>query len=230
MVRAEDSTRWWDLLAKPSYRAIVAGAACVSFAGYSLTTFAPAFLMRSRGMSLGAVAWQYGLASGLTGILGLLLVGRIADRLSRRDPRWLLWLVAAMTAAMVPFSFAALLVDGAGATVWFIALSYVIGTAYMAPSIAAIQRLVRPEQRATASAIFLFFSAIVGSAGPFLTGVISDALLADFGAMSLERALFVVPVVQIVAIGCYLWAGRRFVEEIIDDVPEAAADRAAVVH
>ncbi|BBZ02602.1 MFS-type efflux pump [Mycolicibacterium chitae] len=214
-----DATRWWDLLAKPSYRAIVAGAACISFAGYSLTTFAPAFLMRSRGMSLGEVAWQYGVASGLTGILGLLFVGRLADRLSGRDPRWLLWLVAAMTAAMVPFSVAALLVDGAATTVWFIALAYVIGTAYMAPSIAAIQRLVRPEQRATASAIFLFFSAIVGSAGPFLTGIISDALLDSLGNLALERALFVVPAVQGLAIVCYLWASRRFAQEIID-VPE----------
>ncbi len=220
-----DTTRWWDLLSKPSYRAIVAGAACVSFAGYSLTTFAPAFLMRGRGMSLGEVAWQYGVASGVTGILGLLLVGRLADRLSGRDPRWLLWLVAAMTAAMVPFSVAALLVDNSAATVWCLALAYVIGTAYMAPSIAAIQRLVRPEQRATASAIFLFFSAIIGSAGPLLTGMISDALLESLGAMALERALFVVPVVQVLAIACYLWASRRFADEIIDTGEPEMAER-----
>ena len=41
----------WDLLTKPSFVAIVAGAACISMAGYSLTAFAPAFLMRARGMS-----------------------------------------------------------------------------------------------------------------------------------------------------------------------------------
>ncbi len=212
--------RWWDLLRKPSYRAVVAGAACISVAGYALTTFAPAFLMRSRGMSLGEVAWQYGVASGVTGVLGLLVVGRLADRLSARDPRWLLWLVAIMTAAMVPFSLAALLVDDAVVTVWCIALSYVIGTAYMAPSIAAIQRLVRPEQRATASAIFLFFGAVVGSLGPFLTGMISDALTAELGNMALERALFLVPVFQVISVGCYLWANRRFAQEIVD-TPEA---------
>ena len=86
----------------------------------------------------------------------------------------------------------------------------------------AIQRLVRVEQRATASAIFLFFGAIVGSAGPFLTGVISDALTADLGVVSLGRALLIVPVAQIVAIGCYVAASGRFTREIVDS-PELAA-------
>lgn len=210
------SAKAWDLLRKPSFVIIVLGAACISVAGYSLTTFAPAYLVRTRGMSLGEVGVQYGIASGLTGILGLLIVGRIADRLSARDPRWLLWLVAVMTAAMLPFSALAFLVDNRVLCVWFISLSYVVGTAYMAPSIAAIQRLARVEQRATASAIFLFFSAVVGSAGPFLTGVISDALRPDLGVMSLGRALLIVPVMQIVAIICYLVASRRFTREMVD--------------
>jgi predicted MFS family arabinose efflux permease len=204
-----------DLLRKPSFLAVVVGAAFISFAGYSLTTFAPAYLIRTREMSLAEVGVQYGLASGLTGILSLLIIGRVADRLSVKDPRWLLWLVAAMTAVMIPFSTLAFLVESQTLCIWFIALSYVVGTAYMAPSIAAIQRLARVEQRATASAIFLFFSAMVGSAGPFLTGVISDALAADLGNMSLGRALLIVPVAQVIAIVCYLVASRRFMREII---------------
>ncbi|QZT65027.1 spinster family MFS transporter [Mycolicibacterium austroafricanum] len=208
---------WWDILRKPSYLAIVAGAASISVAGYALTTFAPAFLMRARGMSLGEVGLQYGIASGVTGILGLIVVGKVADRLSAADPRWLLWLVAAMTATLIPFSTVGFLVDSSTLAVCFIALSYVVGTAYMAPSIAAIQRLVPAEQRATASAIFLFFSAILGSVGPLVTGLISDALKADLGTMSLGRALLcVVPLMHLVAIGCYLLASRRYLREIVN--------------
>ena len=76
--------------------------------------------------------------------------------------------------------------------------------------------LARVERRATASAIFLFFGDMVGSAGPFLTGVISDALKADLGNMSLGRALLIVPVAQVVAIICYLVASRSFTREIVD--------------
>ena len=186
-------------------------------AGYSLTAFAPAFLMRARGMSSRRSRRSVRVTSGLTGILGLLLVGRLADRLSSNDFRWLLWLVAAMTATMIPFSAMAFVVDNRSLAVLFISLSYVVGTAYMAPSIAAIQRLARAEQRATASAIFLFFSAVVGSAGPFLTGVISDALRPDLGNMALGRALLIVPVMQLLAVACYVVASRRFLREIVDE-------------
>lgn len=217
VVAPQDSVVWWDLLRKPSYLAIVTCAAFISVAGYSLTTFAPAFLMRSHGMSLGEVGLQYGLASGITGIVGLLFIGRLADVLAARDPRWLLWVVAAMTAVLIPFSALAFVVESRVLSVWFISLSYVIGTAYMAPSVAAIQRLVRPDQRATASAVFLFFSSTVGSAGPFLTGVFSDTLSADLGTASLGRALLLVPVAQVMAVAMLLIASRRFRSEMVEE-------------
>lgn len=213
------SPKWWDLLRTRSYLAIVTGAACVSIAGYSLTTFAPAFLIRSHDLSIGRIGVHYGIASGITGIVGLLVVGRIADHLAARDPRWLLWIVAAMTAVLLPCSVLALVVEDSTLSIWFLALSYVVGTAYMAPSISAIQLLVRPEQRATASAIFLFFGATLGSLGPFLTGVISDALKDDLGADSLRGALFLVPVAQVVVIVLYLLAARRFTSDIVDANP-----------
>ncbi len=212
------AVNWWDLLRKPSFLAMVGGTALISAAGYSLTTFAPAFLMRTRGMSLGEVGIEYGLATGLTGVLGLLIVGRIADRLAARDPRWLLWIVVALTALLLPASTLAFVVESKAACVWLLALGYVIGTAYLAPSIAAIQRLVPPEQRATASAIFLFFNATLGSIGPFLTGVISDALTAELGPQALGRALLLlVPAMQLVALGCYALAARYYRRDIVEE-------------
>ncbi|MCV7048810.1 MFS transporter [Mycobacterium frederiksbergense] len=212
------AVNWWDLLRKPSFLAMVAGTALISAAGYSLTTFAPAFLMRTRGMSLGEVGISYGLATGLLGILGLLIVGRIADRLASRDPRWLLWIVVILIAVLLPASALAFVVESQLACVWLLALGYVIGTAYLAPSIAAIQRLVLPEQRATASAIFLFFNATLGSVGPFLTGVISDSLTAELGPQALGRALLIlVPTMQFLAIGCYALAAHRYRRDIIEE-------------
>ncbi|QIV84284.1 spinster family MFS transporter [Mycolicibacterium frederiksbergense] len=212
------AVNWWDLLRKPSFLAMVAGTALVSAAGYSLTTFAPAFLMRTRGMSLGEVGISYGLATGLLGILGLLIVGRIADRLASRDPRWLLWIVVILIAVLLPASALAFVVESQLACVWLLALGYVIGTAYLAPSIAAIQRLVLPEQRATASAIFLFFNATLGSVGPFLTGMISDSLTAELGPQALGRALLIlVPTMQFLAIGCYALAAHRYRRDIIEE-------------
>jgi predicted MFS family arabinose efflux permease len=205
-----------DLLRKPSYLAILGAAACIAIAGYSLTTFAPAFLMRVHGMSLGQVGMEYGIAAGVTGITGLLVIGQLADRLSARDPRWLMWLAIAMIAAVLPFSWCAFVVQNSLLAVWFIALSGVSGVAYMSPSVAAIQLLAHPAQRATASAVFLFVCAMAGSIGPLVTGAISDALKPDMGNLSLGRALLlVVPAMQMLAIVFYFLANRRFVREIV---------------
>ncbi|WP_396917672.1 spinster family MFS transporter [Mycolicibacterium sp.] len=211
------TVNWWDLLRKPSFLAMVGGTALISAAGYSLTTFSPAFLMRTRGMSLREVGFEYGLATGLFGVLGLLIVGRLADHLAERDARWLLWIVVALTAVLLPASVLAFVVADRLPAVGFLAMSYVIGTAYLAPSIAAIQRLVLPEQRATASAIFLFFNAIFGSVGPFVTGLISDTLTPDLGSQALGRALLMlVPTLQLLAMGCYLAAARWYRRDIVE--------------
>ena len=153
----------------------------------------------------------------MTGIVGLLVVGRLADRLALRDPRWLPGIVAVLTAVLIPCSALAFIVEHRVASTWFIALSYVIGTAYMAPSIAALQRLVRPDQRATASAIFLFFGATIGSLGPFLTGLLSDRLKDGLGAESLGWALLlVVPAFQVVAVLLYVLATQWFKTEALE--------------
>ncbi|WP_422743398.1 spinster family MFS transporter [Mycobacterium sp. WMMD1722] len=214
--RRAAALNWWDLLRKPSFLAMVAGTALVSAAGYSLTTFAPAFLIRTQGMSLGEVGIEYGLATGVLGVLGLLIVGRIADRLAARDPRWLLWIVVILIATLLPASALAFIVEKRIWCVLLLALAYVIGIAYLAPSIAAIQRLVLPEQRATASAIFLFFNATLGAVGPFLTGVISDSLTGELGPQALGRALLLlVPTMQLAAIGCYALAAQRYRRDIV---------------
>ncbi|MCW1820861.1 MFS transporter [Mycolicibacterium conceptionense] len=209
--------KWWALMRKRSFLALVGGTAFIAAAGYSLTTFTPAFLMRTRSMTLSEVGWEYGLATGIAGVLGLLIVGRLADRLAVRDPRWLMWIVVLTTGLLLPASVLAFTVESRVACVWFLALSYIIGTSYLAPSIAAIQRLVVPQQRATASAIFLFFNATLGAVGPFVTGLISDTLTPDLGAHALGRSLLIlVPALQLAAMGCYLVATRWFRDDIVE--------------
>jgi predicted MFS family arabinose efflux permease len=206
----------WELVRKRSYLGILGAAACIAVAGYSISTFAPAFLMRVHHMSLGQVGVEYGLAAGVTGILGLIIIGQLGDRLSAKDPRWLLRLSMLMITAILPFSALAFVVDSSALAVWFIALSCVSGVAYMAPSVAAIQRLAHAAQRATASAVFLFVCAMAGSAGPLVTGMISDALKADLGNLSLARALLViVPTLQALSVVFYYLANRSFVREIV---------------
>lgn len=205
-----------QLLKKRSYLLILLASAFIAVGGYAHTTFAPALLVRAHGMTLGSVGVEYGIAMGLSGVIGTLITGRIADRLSSRDPRWLLWTVAAMILVLLPFTTSGYLVENRHLAVGLLSLTMIISTAWMAPVVAAVQRLTPVNQRATASALLLFVSAILGSLGPVAAGMISDALLATHGAKSLGYALLIVPVTHVMAVLLYLLASRSFTAELIE--------------
>lgn len=205
------------LLAKRSYLLILAACTCIAIGGYSLTVFAPAFLMRTHGLALGEVGLEYGPASGLAGIVALLLTGWLADRLSGRDPRWLLWVISLMVLILLPFAVMGFMVPGRWMAVGFIALASTIATAYLVPTVAAMQRLAPPHLRATASALMLFCSALIGGTGPLVTGMISDHLAPAFGAGALGHALLIVPVMYGLAALLFLAASLTFRADMIAD-------------
>lgn len=211
------------LLAKPSYILILCACTCIAVGGYSLTVFAPAFLMRSHGLSLGSVGIEYGLASGAAGIASLLLTGWLADRLSSRDPRWLLWVISIMIAVLIPFALLGFVAPSRWMAIASIALASTIATAYMVPTVAAMQRLAPPHLRATASAIMLFCSALIGGLGPLITGMISDNLEGRFGVHALGHALLIVPLMHGLAGLLFLAASVRFKSDMIAEADEGAA-------
>lgn len=215
-VRTKDEARAGilRLLRKRSYQAILLASAFIAVAGYAHNTFAPAFLVRAHGLSVGEVGVQYGIATGVAGAIGALITGRVADFLSRRDARWLLWCVIIMIMILLPFTTAGYLVVDQTLAIWLLSLSMIISTAWMAPVIAAVQRLTPMEDRATASAVLLFVSAILGSLGPVATGALSDAMQDTYGPWSLGYALLLVPCMHVLAIAVYWLASLRFTNEI----------------
>lgn len=204
------------LLRKRSYLAILLASAFIAVAGYAHNTFAPAFLVRAHGLTVGQVGVEYGIAIGLSGVIGALVTGRIADYLSHRDARWLLWAVIAMILILLPLTTMGYLIHERRAAIWLLSFSMIISTAWMAPVIAAVQRLTPIEDRATASAILLFVSAMLGSLGPVVTGMLSDAMLETHGAWSLGYALLLAPAMHVLSIVFYWIASRRFKEEMIE--------------
>jgi predicted MFS family arabinose efflux permease len=205
------------LLRKPSFIGILLGTACIGMGGYALNVFTPAFLMRVHGLSLGEVGAQYGPLAGVIGVVTLMLTGWISDRLGARDPRWLLWAVAIMIVLFLPFATMAWFIPSRTLALVFSALSTVISTAYLAPVVAAVQRLAPLHLRATASAILLFCSGLFGGLGPFLCGLISDAWQAELGAQALARALLVAPVAYVFAAVLYVLATRDFIAQMVKE-------------
>jgi hypothetical protein len=83
------------LFAQPSYRTIALGLSMMLCVATGVIAWLPSLLARSRDMQADEVGRWLGLTLGLAGPVGTVVVGgMVADRLSRRDIRWGLWLVA----------------------------------------------------------------------------------------------------------------------------------------
>jgi MFS family permease len=176
----------------PSLRHISLGAALNAFVGYGTLAWVPAFLMRSFDMSTGTIGTALALIIGISGGIGTYFGGVFADRLSQRDVRWNVWLIAICIAAAFPFTFAVFLApSGTIALVAFV-VPAAVGALYLGPSLAMVQGLVSLRMRTVASAILLFVINIIGlGLGPQTVGVISDLLAPTYGAESLRWALLV---------------------------------------
>ena len=195
------------LLRKPSFALLLAGSAGLGMASYTHGTFAFAFMMRVHNLTLAEMGVPYGIALGTVGIISLLFTASASDRLSLRDPRWPLWTVAAMVVVVLPFSFAGLAVSNATVALFCLVVASVPAIAFAAPIVSALYRLAPANLRATTSAMLALCMSLLGGLGPFLTGVISDALIPTQGTDSLRYAMLVMPVMQVLAVFCYVRCG-----------------------
>jgi len=92
-----------------------------------------------------------------------------------------------------------------------------LGLAWLGPVISAIQHLVRPDMRATASAIFLFINNLIGiGLGTYAIGALSDTLQAQFGDDSLRYSILAGTGFYLVAATFFLFAAR-FLESDWED-------------
>ena len=198
------------LLKMRSFLLITLAACCVSIGGYTMTTFGSAFLMRVHHMDLAHMGRIYGIASGVAGGIGLLLAAGLANALAERDPRWSLWVVSLLIGLLLVPALAAFLVGDPLVATACMGLTQIIGVAYQAPVIGAIQRLVPANARAMASALLLAGNSLAGGLGPLLAGIISDALHASLGNLALARGMLVVPVAYALAALLFAAASLSF--------------------
>jgi predicted MFS family arabinose efflux permease len=159
----------------PTFRHITAGFVVCSSAFYAFGSFMVAYVLRAFDVSLIEVSFVFGLVSGLTGFVGLLLGGLLADWLGKRDKRAYGWIPAAAQIVAAPLLVLAMAQrDLILMTVLFIAPATLCLT-YLGPGYAVVHNLVAPRMRATAVAILVMITTLVGmSLGPPSVGMLSD--------------------------------------------------------
>ncbi len=187
-----------------SFRHLALAAALHSFGGYAFAVWGPPFFVRVHGMPMAELGAWLGAILGLGGALGSVGGGLLADRWGAVDARRRLYLPAIATLLQIPFVVAMLGAATAGHALLALAPSAVLSAMWFGPVFALTQALVRPEARATASAILIFVINLIGlGLGPLAIGALNDALTAAHGPQAIRYSLAVIAVTN-------LWAAVHF--------------------
>ncbi|MEO9129960.1 MAG: MFS transporter [Sphingomonas sp.] len=185
------------------------GSGATQFITYGLGNFAVLFLIREKGMTLNEVAVWYALVVGVGMSAGMLVSGRVIDRMTRTSRQAYALAPAASLAVALPFY-----VGFVWAPSWQLALILLtvvnlLNYFYLSSSVALVQEEVRPEQRVLSGALLLLIMNFIGlGLGPTYVGAASDYFAAHGDAHSLQTALYTLAPAYPVAIVFFLWLAR----------------------
>lgn len=205
------------ILGQSSYLWLLAGCLLICIQANAYVAFISSHLQRFYGLTPADVSLPLGLMIGGVGGVGAIVLGRVCDRLSRRDLRWRPWIIAACAAIALPFSYMFLQAATVNqAYLWNLVPSF-IGLIYASIAYTASQELVKLRMRAFASAFTLFCLTLIGiGCGPWIAGGLSDYFLAQGmdKSLTLGVALKWVLLFNALSIVCLLMAGRRYREDV----------------
>lgn len=217
------------VLAIPSMRWIIVAAVVYSCAIYATNTFTVPVMQRYFGQSLSDAALSTGVIVGVTGLIGLVLGGFVADWAHRRrDGGRLLLAGFSLTGAAIATGLALLLpADAPGAFVIVFGFGWLLQYIFYVGLYPAIHDVVEPRLRGTAMAVMLVVTALLGGAlGPVALGYLSDGLanaameragasgMTDgFRAIGLHGAMVLVPVCLLLAAAAIFVAARSFPQD-----------------
>ncbi|WP_374764847.1 spinster family MFS transporter [Yunchengibacter salinarum] len=198
------------LAKKPSFWTMSFGAACSSMMGYGLFFWLPSFFVRSYGLTLVEASLFYGAILLVAGIAGIWLGGWLGDKAGERNRGAYALIPAVAFLATIPFFLIGVMSPSLLISGIVFLIPTALGLAWLGPVLSAIQHVVPPNMRATASAVFLFVNNLVGiGLGTALIGLISDTLKATFADHALRYAIMSGTVFYLLAALLFYLSSKR---------------------
>ncbi len=215
----EDAPSFGDTMKRlkqlKSFPFFALGCAMSAFVSYGTSNFMPSYMVRYHDVPLTEIGYLLAATGGGGGIIGTFLGGYLTDRVGKHDPRWYLWLPGITAVAAIPLAIYVFNTDNTPMmlTVYFFVA--VLGTLYLAPSIAIAHRLVDTRMRAMTSAILFFILNMIGlGGGPFIVGMLSDMISSMSGSDGLRAALTIGACVAFIKGYLFWMAGRKLPDDI----------------
>jgi len=171
------------LARKPSFWLLSFGASCSSLCGYGLALWLPSVLKTSLDFDLLTLSRFMGALFLTGGCAGVLLGGWLADRLGHADRGAYARIPAIAFLLTAPLFAAGISATSPLLAFLFLLLPSGLNILWLGPVITAVQHLVPPPMRATASGSFLLINNLIGlGLGPLLMGAAADLMTHRFGA------------------------------------------------
>jgi len=212
-VQSEKAPFWTTVRAffsNPTLALVAFGGGATQFVTYGLGNFAVLFLMREKGMTLEEVAVWYALVVlvGMGG--GMLVSGKVIDRMTARSRRYFASLPAGSLAISLPFYVAFVWAPSWPLALVLLTIVNFFNYFYLSCSVTLVQEEVAPNQRVLAGALLLLVMNFIGlGLGPTWVGAASDWITARGHANSLQLALTTLTPFYLIAIALFVALARR---------------------
>jgi MFS family permease len=208
----------------PSFWLLSFGAASGSILGYGLIFWLPSFFSRSYDLELSEVGWFYGSIVLVGGVAGTWLGGWLGDRTGPSDPGSYARIPAICFLITAPVFAIGLFAQSLSLGWVLFVIGQMLALAWLGPVIAAVQHIVPPNMRATASASFLFINNLIGIGfGIFFLGFMSDAMTVTYGEDSLRYSILYGLGFYLLSALLYFAASRRLGKDWYGDGASVSA-------
>ena len=174
-LRAKDPANFRLIWGTPAFICTTIGYGLVALAAYALTFWSAPYAETVLGLPKKELAFILGANGALSGFLGVIIGGRVADALRTKNPAGrILVVIMGVVGPIIPIGIG-YTTDNA---ILFYAMNFVavmLGATALGAAAATTQDLVLPRMRGTATAAFFLGTTLVGlSFGPYMVGQISD--------------------------------------------------------
>jgi len=166
-------------------------------------------MLRVRHLDIKSVGFIGTLATGICGMVGMIVVGFLADLARKRSPGGPLYLLSIASAVSCGAALLAIWTPSLGIMVCALCVAGATASLYIGPGNTAISELVPAHLRGLGFAIAVIVTNLCGAAlGPLLVGSVSDFMGHWYPSTSLQLAMGAVSLFQIPVAVIYFRVGR----------------------